>query len=199
MKYLLAVLILAVSNGLSKEVEKKPFKSITLTELKELCTKQNNSYDSLTEAKNLANQLESLSCNDTNKEKLIENLVNEILPCFDNETKPSDKELKIIYQDISNKLCHYKKLYEFRIDLEKCNENKNNPDCKPELNNLMNRIILDKDMLFFTLSMSHFENECSPYRNISACTAENIIKKCESDATTLINLAKEFLDTMNCV
>ncbi|XP_051155526.1 uncharacterized protein LOC127278057 isoform X1 [Leptopilina boulardi] len=202
MKYLKAVLFVAFVNGYVSfaTAEKKPFKSYAFTELKQLCNQQNKSYDTLTKARNITQTLirnTTSNCNSATNQQLIIDLVNNILPCFDNDNKPNEIDLETIYEDITTKVCIYYELVNFRTINSQCLGNKSSSYYKCG-NIILQNKPLESDMLFFILAMTHSDKECNLYTNLNKCAMERVTNKCNSEVHKLKNLQNKFLLSMNC-
>ncbi|XP_051155517.1 uncharacterized protein LOC127278051 [Leptopilina boulardi] len=180
--------------------EKKPFKSYTFTELKQLCNQQNKNYDTLIKARNITQALirnTTSSCNSTTNQQLIIDLVDDILPCFDNDNKPNEIDLVTIYEDITTKVCIYYDIVNFRIVNWECFGNKSSSyfSCG---NKILKNKFLISDMLFYVLAMTHSDGECNLYTSLNKCAMERVANNCNSEIHKLENLQSKFMLSMNC-
>ncbi|XP_051168637.1 uncharacterized protein LOC127286297 isoform X3 [Leptopilina boulardi] len=170
MKYLKIILLIViiVNDYVSLATkEKMGFHNMTFTEFKQACKNKNHR---LTEARKITNKLRddfTGNCTDSNHQKKIKDLVNEILPCLDKNSQPNEAELKTIYKEITTKLCIHYEYVNFKRKNENCFKTddlaypclyKNFKTFRPEFNKL-----------FSTLAMTHSHQECNFIKLKMAC------------------------------
>ncbi|XP_043474670.1 uncharacterized protein LOC122506507 [Leptopilina heterotoma] len=170
------------------------FNELTLIELNESCTKNNQSYKNMQTSllpiwNNLLNNT-TRHCSGQEIENLIRQLINETMKCF--EINEHLSETNNIVAEIKKKICAYYKIGNFKVKYSDCIIFATVQEC------ISNQNIKINDY-FFSLAMTHTKSECEQLMDIMACTRDGMTAGCgPSIADKYKIIMKEFKDSLRC-
>ncbi|XP_051168638.1 uncharacterized protein LOC127286297 isoform X4 [Leptopilina boulardi] len=171
---------------------------MTFTEFKQACKNQNHR---LTEARKITNNLRddfTGNCTDSNHQKKIKDLVNEILPCFDNNSQPNEADLETIYQNITRNLCFHYDIVKQHQANQNCFNGKDKVH-KCQLAHYRKNKNISTGKLFLTLGMTHSHQECNFIKIRIECSSSGNVTSCPREfQVKRDNLINNYVSNLKC-